>query len=143
MLLVDTQEGRIVDDRELKASTSHLADFAAWVEHNLLELKSITKTVERLVPDQLTVKLDDSNLSNDPRLRAFGYTTDQINMLMLPMMNEAKEALGSMGSDAPLACMSQSPRLVYEYFRQLFAQVTNPPIDPIREEVVMLSLIHF
>ena len=137
MLLVDTQEGRIVDDRELKASTSHLADFAAWVEHNLLELKSITKTVERLVPDQLTVKLDDSNLSNDPRLRAFGYTTDQINMLMLPMMNEAKEALGSMGSDAPLACMSQSPRLVYEYFRQLFAQVTNPPIDPIREEVVM------
>lgn len=90
MLLVDTQEGRIVDDRELKASTSHLADFAAWVEHNLLELKSITKTVERLVPDQLTVKLDDSNLSNDPRLRAFGYTTDQISMLMLPMMNEAK-----------------------------------------------------
>ena len=137
MLLVDTVEGRIVDDRELKSSTAHLADFAAWIEHNLLDLNQITQSVSRVCSGSLTPQLDDSRLSTDPRLRAFGYTVDQVNMLMLPMINDSKEALGSMGSDAPLACMSQTPRLVFEYFRQLFAQVTNPPIDPIREAVVM------
>lgn len=137
MLLVDTVEGRIVDDRELKSSTAHLADFAAWVEHNMLHLGDITQRVGHALQGALTPKLDDTTLSTDPRLRAFGYTVDQINLLMLPMLSDSKEALGSMGNDAPLACLSQSPRLLYEYFRQLFAQVTNPPIDPIREAVVM------
>ncbi|WFD25732.1 alanine dehydrogenase [Malassezia nana] len=137
MLLVDTVEGRIVDDRELKSSTAHLADFAAWVEHNLLHLRDVTQRVSRVSSESLTPVLDETSLSTDPRLRAFGYTIDQISLLMLPMLDDAKEALGSMGNDAPLACLSQSPRLLYEYFRQLFAQVTNPPIDPIREAVVM------
>ncbi|PKI85779.1 alanine dehydrogenase [Malassezia vespertilionis] len=135
MLLVDTQEGRIVDDRELKATTSHIADFAAWIEHNLLSLPQITKHVKELVP--ITPQLDDERLSTDPKLCAFGYSVDQINMLMLPMVSDAKEALGSMGNDGPLACISENTRPVYDYFRELFAQVTNPPIDPIREAVVM------
>jgi glutamate synthase (NADPH/NADH) len=81
--------------------------------------------------------LDDAPLSTDPRLLAFGYTIEQLHLLMLPMVSEGKEALGSMGNDAPLACMATQPRLIYDYFRQLFAQVTNPPIDPIRESIVM------
>ena len=137
MLLVDTQEGRVVDDRELKSSTSHLADFAAWIEHNLLRLPDIVKAVRAESPQALPPKLDEQRLSTDPKLRAFGYTVEQVNMLMLPMITTGKEALGSMGNDAPLACMSQSPRIIYDYFRELFAQVTNPPIDPIREAVVM------
>lgn len=68
----------------------------------------------------------------DPRLSAFGYTTEHVNMLLLPMIKNKKESLGSMGNDAPLACLSQFQPLVYEYFKQLFAQVTNPPIDPFR-----------
>ncbi|WFD29148.1 alanine dehydrogenase [Malassezia sp. CBS 17886] len=137
MLLVDTVEGRVVDDRELKSSTSHLADFAAWIEHHLLRLPDITKSVSGVNPSAVAPKLDNERLSTDPKLRAFGYTVDQVSLLMLPMLNDGKEALGSMGHDTPLACLSQSARLVYDYFRQLFAQVTNPPIDPIREAVVM------
>ena len=68
---------------------------------------------------------------------AFGYTIEQLHLLMLPMVNEGKESLGSMGNDAPLACMATQPRIIYDYFRQLFAQVTNPPIDPLRENIVM------
>ena len=137
LLLVDTVEGRIVDDRELKQSTSQIADFAAWIEHNLLHLTDISSNVQRALNRSLAPTLDEERLSSDPKLRAFGYTVEQINVLMLPMITSAKEALGSMGNDTPLACMSSAVRLPYEYFRELFAQVTNPPIDPIREEVVM------
>ena len=136
MLLVDTLEGRIVDDKELKATTSRIADFAAWIEHELLDMPTIAKEVLEARPD-IVPQLDSERLSTDPKLRAFGYTVDQISLLMLPMVNDGKEALGSMGNDAPLACMSQGVHLIYDYFRQLFAQVTNPPIDPIREAVVM------
>ena len=81
--------------------------------------------------------IDGSALSTDPRLLSFGFTVEQLNLLMLPMVTDGKEPLGSMGNDAPLAAMSTQPRLIYDYFRQLFAQVTNPPIDPIRESIVM------
>jgi glutamate synthase (NADPH/NADH) len=81
--------------------------------------------------------LDDTTLSTDPKLLAFGFTVEQLNLLVLPMLLEGKEALGSMGNDAPLAAMATQPRIIYDYFRQLFAQVTNPPIDPIRESIVM------
>ncbi|KAG7109303.1 hypothetical protein HYQ44_011839 [Verticillium longisporum] len=85
----------------------------------------------------LAAKPDDTLLQQDPLLLAFGFTHEQVSLLLAPMASDEKEALGSMGNDAPLACLSQAPRLLYEYFRQLFAQVTNPPIDPIRESVVM------
>lgn len=137
MLLVDTVEGRVVDDRELKLSTSQRADFAAWLEQQMLRLPEIVDAVRAKTGNAIAPKLDNERLSTDPKLLSFGYTVEQISLLMLPMVAEGKEALGSMGNDAPLACMAQAPRLIYDYFRQLFAQVTNPPIDPIRESVVM------
>lgn len=137
MLLVDTVEGRVVDDRELKMSTAQRADFAAWLDNQMLRLPEIADTIRRLTNNDIAPKLDDERLSTDPKLLAFGYTSEQISLLMLPMVSEGKESLGSMGNDAPLACLANAPRLIYEYFRQLFAQVTNPPIDPIRESVVM------
>lgn len=135
MLLVDTKEGRIVDDRELKLTTARKQPFAAWIESQVIRLSEVVRRVKR--HENLDVVLDDEPLSTDPKLLAFGYTIEQLNMLMLPMVQEGHEALGSMGNDAALACVSNAPRLVFDYFRQLFAQVTNPPIDPIRESIVM------
>ena len=135
MLLVDTKEGRIVDDRELKLKTARRQPFAAWIESQIIRLSEVVRRVKR--HENLDVALDDAPLSTDPKLLAFGYTIEQLSMLMLPMVQEGHEALGSMGNDAALACMSSAPRNVYDYFRQLFAQVTNPPIDPIRESIVM------
>ncbi|XP_006458247.1 NADPH-dependent glutamate synthase [Agaricus bisporus var. bisporus H97] len=136
MLLVDTLEGRVVDDKELKHNTASKKDFASWLESNVLQVPKIIKRVKRS-HIQLEPTLDDSTLSTDPKLLAFGYTSEQLNLLMLPMIIGGKEALGSMGNDAPLACMATQPRLIFDYFRQLFAQVTNPPIDSIRESIVM------
>ena len=135
MLLVDTVEGRIVDDRELKRATARKQNFGSWIETNLLHVPKIVKRVQRSKP--IKIEIDPQPLSTDPRLLAFGYTVEQLNLLMLPMVTDGKEALGSMGNDAPLACMSTQARMIYDYFRQLFAQVTNPPIDPIRESIVM------
>jgi glutamate synthase (NADPH/NADH) len=135
MLLVDTVEGRIVDDKELKRTTARKQNFASWVEGNMLQLPMIVKRVQRTM--SVEPAIDNTVLATDPKLLAFGYTVEQLNLLMLPMVSEGKEALGSMGNDAPLACMATQARPVYDYFRQLFAQVTNPPIDPIRENIVM------
>lgn len=135
MLLVDTLEGRIVDDKELKRTTASKQNFSSWIELQVLQLADIVKRVKRT--HSIAPAIDEAPLSTDPILLAFGYTVEQLNLLMLPMVSEGKEALGSMGNDAPLACMAVQARLLYEYFRQLFAQVTNPPIDPIRESVVM------
>jgi glutamate synthase (NADPH/NADH) len=135
MLLVDTHEGRLVDDKELKRTTARKQNFASWVEGHMLHLPAIVRRVKRTI--SVDTVIDDAPLSTDPFLLAFGYTVEQLNLLMLPMVSEGKEALGSMGNDAPLACMGSQPRLIYDYFRQLFAQVTNPPIDPIRESIVM------
>lgn len=135
MLLVDTKEGRIVDDKELKLTTARKQPFAAWVESQTLRLPDIVRRVKR--QQAIDVTLDDELLSTDPKLLAFGYTIEQLNMLMLPMVQEGHEALGSMGNDAALAFVSTAPRSIFDYFRQLFAQVTNPPIDPIRESIVM------
>ncbi|CAG7854261.1 Glutamate synthase [NADH]; AltName: Full=NADH-GOGAT; Flags: Precursor [Serendipita indica DSM 11827] len=135
MLLVDTKEGRIVDDKELKLNTARKQNFATWIETHMLLMPNIVKRVQRSM--SVEPKIDDAPLSTDPLLLAFGYTIEQLHLLMLPMVTDGKEALGSMGNDVALACMATQPRLVYEYFRQLFAQVTNPPIDPLREKIVM------
>jgi glutamate synthase (NADH) len=136
MLLVDTLEGRIVDDKELKRTTAAKQDFSTWLETHVVHVPDIIKRVKRS-QTRIAPVLDDIPLSTDPKLLAFGYTVEQLNLLVLPMLSSGKEALGSMGNDAPLACMAVQPRLIYDYFRQLFAQVTNPPIDPIRESIVM------
>ncbi|CAK3977868.1 glutamate synthase [NADPH] [Lecanosticta acicola] len=136
MLLVDTQAGRIIDDAELKETVSNRQDFRAWLDSQLLVMPDIHKKLLENGTD-LSHKLTETRVQEDPRLKAFGYSLEQVSLLLAPMAADSKEALGSMGNDAPLACLAQQPRLLFEYFRQLFAQVTNPPIDPIREAVVM------
>ncbi|KAI9872570.1 MAG: glutamate synthase [NADH], partial [Pleopsidium flavum] len=136
MLLVDTLAGRIVDDTELKQTVSNRQDFRSWLQKELLTLPSIFEQLQDRGVD-LNHKLNDLNVQAEPLLKAFGYSFEQVSLLLGPMATDSKEALGSMGNDAPLACLAQQPRLLYEYFRQLFAQVTNPPIDPIREAIVM------
>lgn len=136
MLLVDTLAGRIVDDTELKQTVSNRQDFRSWLHKELLTLPSIFEQLQDRGVD-LNHKLNDLNVQAEPLLKAFGYSFEQVSLLLGPMATDSKEALGSMGNDAPLACLAQQPRLLYEYFRQLFAQVTNPPIDPIREAIVM------
>jgi glutamate synthase (NADPH/NADH) len=136
MLLVDTLEGRVVSDQELKSTTAKKQNFASWLETHVIHIPKIINRVRR-TQVQIGPVLDDTSLSTDPRLLAFGYTVEQLNLLVLPMLSNGKEALGSMGNDTPLACMATQARLTYEYFRQLFAQVTNPAIDPIRESIVM------
>lgn len=135
MLLVDTLAGRIIDDKELKEAVSSRQDFRAWIDQELITLPKVLETVGKSI--DVAAKPDASRLQEDPLLLSFGYTHEQVSLLLAPMASDEKEALGSMGNDAPLACLSQAPRLLYEYFRQLFAQVTNPPIDPIRESIVM------
>ncbi|KAK9447207.1 uncharacterized protein V1518DRAFT_421636 [Limtongia smithiae] len=136
MLLVDTLEGRIVGDKELKNRVANRFDFKGWAQSNLLKLPAVVEKVESQVDIKPVIDFD-IKVQKDPRLLAFGYTFEQVSLLLAPMASDHKEALGSMGNDGPLACLAQAPRLMYDYFRQLFAQVTNPPIDPIREAIVM------
>ena len=136
MLLVDTVEGRVVDDHELKMDICNHRPFGTWVDKNLLTMEGLCEWMKKNVRQKKHV-LDLNSVTEDKRMLAFGFTLEQLTMIITPMVTEGKEALGSMGTDTPLACLSRNPRIVYEYFRQLFAQVTNPPIDPIREEIVM------
>lgn len=137
MLLVDTEAGRIIDDSELKAAVASRHDFRAWLDSELITLPRVLETISQNKSLDIAAKPDASRLQEDPLLHAFGFTFEQVSLLLAPMASDEKEALGSMGNDAPLACLSPAPKLLYEYFRQLFAQVTNPPIDPIRESIVM------
>ncbi|KAL8319210.1 hypothetical protein RB597_006140 [Gaeumannomyces tritici] len=137
MLLVDTVAGRIIDDSELKAKVANRQDFRAWLDKELVTLPNVLETLTQDKSIGLEAKPDAVSIQEDKLLHAFGYTFEQVSLLLAPMAQDEKEALGSMGNDSPLACLSQAPRLLYEYFRQLFAQVTNPPIDPIRESIVM------
>jgi glutamate synthase (ferredoxin) len=128
MLLVDTEEGRIVDDEELKSKLAIEYPYDQWLEDNLISLDSIP-----LPP--VAPGLDNSTLLT--RQQAFGYTSEDLNLLLAPMALDGSEAIGSMGSDTPLAVLSERPQLLYNYFKQLFAQVTNPPVDAIREESII------
>ncbi|KAK4580263.1 glutamate synthase [NADH] [Recurvomyces mirabilis] len=136
MLLVDTVAGRIIDDAELKKTVAARKDFRSWLDSQLLEMPKVHEKLAAKGVDLAQVVTKDT-VQDDPRFKAFGYSLEQVTLVLAPMAADSKEALGSMGNDAPLACLASQPRLLFEYFRQLFAQVTNPPIDPIRESVVM------
>ena len=136
MLLVDTVAGRIVDDAELKKTVANRQDFRSWLAKELITLPAVCEKLTTKEHD-FSYELSASQIQEDPRFRAFGYSLEQVTLLLAPMASDSKEALGSMGNDAPLACLAHQPRLLFDYFRQLFAQVTNPPIDPIREAIVM------
>jgi len=133
MLLIDTIEGRIIDDAELKADLAARHPYAEWLDKTQILLAKLPPEIAAMAPDRKTL-LD--------RQQAFGYTQEDIEFLLKPMALTGQEAISSMGIDAALAVLSQRPRLLYDYFKQGFAQVTNPAIDPIREELVM-SLVSF
>ncbi len=130
MFLVDTEEGRIVEDEEIKAKVATERPYRLWLDEHLLHLEDLPPAPEVPAPDP-------ESLVN--RQIAFGYTFEDQRVLIEPMARSGVEAVGSMGNDAALAVLSTKPRLLYEYFKQLFAQVTNPPIDCIREELITSS----
>src|SRR5688572_25898659 len=133
MLLVDIEHGRIVSDEELKRDLAAARPYQDWLDRTQMRLEDIEQPREVPTPD--TDKLLD-------RQQAFGYTQEDLKMLMTPVAMAGEEPIGSMGDDTPLAVLSNRAKPLYAYFRQLFAQVTNPPIDPIREQLVM-SLVSF
>ncbi|MFP4372786.1 MAG: glutamate synthase large subunit [Spirochaetaceae bacterium] len=128
MFLVDFEQGRIVDDDELKDIIARTHPYGQWLERERILIEDLPAAARVAGRDETTIR---------ERLRMFGYTEEHLNLLLKPMAENGAEPLGSMGNDAPLAILSQRPRLTYEYFKQLFAQVTNPPIDSIREANIM------
>lgn len=131
MFLVDTEQGRIIDDEEIKTEMMQRQPYREWLDNNLVHLKDLPPVDPTAVP----TGHDEGELVS--LQKAFGYTDEDLKILMMPMARDGIEATGSMGTDTPLAALSDRPQLLYGYFKQLFAQVTNPPIDPIREEMVM------
>src|SRR5499426_2436944 len=128
MLLVDLDEGRLIPDEELKSSLAKSHPYKEWLERTQIVLED-----QPAAPAEVAL----SNLALLDRQQAFGYTQEDLRILMSPMAIQGEEAVGSMGNDTPISALSDKPKLLFTYFKQNFAQVTNPPIDPIREELVM------
>ena len=133
MFLVDLERGRIIDDKELKETLSAAKPYSEWIERISVKLDDFPPPDERR-PEPRESMLD--------RQQAFGYTQEDVKFILSALATNGEEAIGSMGNDSPLAVLSSKNKTLYQYFKQLFAQVTNPPIDPIREELVM-SLVSF
>ncbi len=131
MFIVDMTEGRIIPDEEIKSKIAAEQPYRAWLDENLIKLSDITEAKEVPGIDHETMQ---------QRQQAFGYTFEDQRKVILPMAKDGVEATGSMGTDIPLAVLSNKSKLLYDYFKQLFAQVTNPPIDCIREEIVTSSV---
>jgi glutamate synthase (NADPH/NADH) large chain len=134
MFLIDLEQGRIIDDVELKAGLAGAKTYQEWLDRTQIRLRELPPDIGPMAPDAQTL-LD--------RQQAFGYTQEDVKFLLTPMATTGEEAVGSMGADNPIAVLSNKPKPLFNYFKQNFAQVTNPPIDPIREELVMslVSLI--
>ncbi|MEL7567132.1 MAG: glutamate synthase large subunit [Dehalobacterium sp.] len=128
IFLVDTKEKRIIDDNEIKMQLSQEKGYAKWIQENELDIKKIP--LHRDLPG-----MDEETLLTQQRI--FGYSEEELRRIIAPMAQSSHEAIGAMGNDAPLAVLSDKPQLLFNYFRQLFAQVTNPPIDSLREKKVM------
>ena len=128
MLLVDTEKGRIIPDDEIKKQLAARQPYAQWLKENQVTLKHLADPPRIHENDSSTLLM---------RQRAFGYTDEDLKSIMIPMASNGEEPVGSMGVDTPLACLSDKPQLLFNYFKQMFAQVTNPAIDPIREDLVM------
>lgn len=133
IFLVDTVEGRIVGDNEIKSRIARQRPYRRWLEDNRIELRGLFEAPKPVRGERETIF---------QRLKSFGYTREELKMVLKPMAVNGQEPVGSMGDDTPLAVLSDKPRLLFDYFKQLFAQVTNPAIDPLREGLVM-SLMTF
>ena len=127
MFLVDTEEGRIISDDEIKDRLAKAQPYGEWLKAHLIPIEDVPAALYKPEPDHETVLR---------RQQAFGYTREDLKMILEPMARMGEEPVGSMGTDTPLAVLSDKPRLLYDYFKQLFAQVTNPPLDAIREELI-------
>ena len=128
MFLVDFEQGRIIGDEELKSEVANRRPYRTWLEQNRLRLNDVPAAAEpQAIDDVARIRM----------LKSFGYTVETLNFMLIPLINVKKDPIGSMGNDAALACLSDQPRMLYDYFAQLFAQVTNPAIDSIREEIIM------
>src|SRR5437870_13274980 len=128
MFLVDTSEGRIVSDEEIKQEVAEAKPYGKWLKDNLVHFDKLPTVAEKQPAPNHPVTLQ--------RLQAFGYNFEDLRVNIGPMAQNSIQPVGSMGTDTPLAVLSDKPQLLYNYFKQLFAQVTNPPIDPSREELV-------
>jgi len=128
MFLVDFEQGRLIPDEELKSSFAAKRPYGDWLTQNRMQLSdlNINPDNQSFEPDTLMA-----------RMQAFGFTSETMQFMLIPMVREKRDPLGSMGNDSALACLSDQPRMLYDYFKQLFAQVTNPSIDSIREETIM------
>jgi glutamate synthase (NADPH) large chain len=133
MFLIDLEQGRMINDEELKANLANSKPYKQWIENLRIRLDDLSDEAAAPIPSSISL-LD--------RQQAFGFTQEDVKFLLSPMANAGEEAIGSMGNDSPLAVLSDKDKPLYNYFKQLFAQVTNPPIDPIREAIVM-SLVSF
>ena len=133
MFLIDMEQGRIIDDAEIKTQLAAKAPYQQWLNDTQIQLENLPAEIAAMPPDERTL-LD--------RQQAFGYTQEDIKFFLTPIALSGQEPVGSMGTDAALAVLSSRPRMLYDYFKQGFAQVTNPPIDPIREELVMSLVTH-
>ncbi|HQD48327.1 glutamate synthase-related protein [Ottowia sp.] len=150
MFLIDLEQGRMIDDEEVKASLANAKPYKRWIEDLRIRLDDVAKPVAGLDAEELPIADTEpqaAGVESAPAAvldlqQAFGYTQEDIKFLMSPMAAHGEEAIGSMGNDSPLAVLSDRSKPLYNYFKQLFAQVTNPPIDPIREAIVM-SLVSF
>jgi glutamate synthase domain-containing protein 2/glutamate synthase domain-containing protein 1/glutamate synthase domain-containing protein 3 len=127
IFMIDLEQQRIIDDNEIKRDLVDKRPWRRWIEERMVELDDLPDPQSVHQPDHSTLLV---------RQHAFGYTVEDLRMIMMPMASTGQEAVGSMGTDTPLACLSDKPQLLYSYFRQLFAQVTNPPLDALREELV-------
>ncbi len=128
MFLIDFEQGRLIPDEELKSDFAHRMPYGDWLRDQRIRLSDLNPTKEPHGFDSDTLL---------PRMQAFGYTAETMNFMLRPLVQELRDPVGSMGNDSALACLSDTPRMLYDYFKQLFAQVTNPAIDSIREEVIM------
>ena len=136
MFLIDLEQGRMIDDEELKANLANSKPYKQWIENLRIRLDDVVGGAGE------SASASESEVSLLDRQQAFGYTQEDIKFLISPMAQLGEEGIGSMGNDSPLAVLSDKNKPLYNYFKQLFAQVTNPPIDPIREAIVM-SLVSF
>ena len=126
MFLIDFEKGKLISDEEIKKEVASQLPYKEWNKNQIVNLRDLKTTRKNPKEENLI-----------PKMQAFGYTTETLEFMLLPLVTELRDPLGSMGNDAALACLSDKPRMIYDYFKQLFAQITNPPIDSIREEVIM------
>ena len=152
MLLIDTEEGRIITNEEIKKKVASAHPYKQWIDENMVRLSDLVEEYQSSAKapakaaSRSKAKKNAADLYTvsdiEVRQKMFGYTYEDIRKMVIPMAGTGAEAIGAMGNDSPIAVLSDKPQLLYNYFKQLFAQVTNPPIDCIREDIVIMERMY-